>query len=658
MPPAEASITIDASRKIGQISPLVFGHFIEHVRDHIEALWAEFLSNRAFAVDSPNTPGLPQPWTPVGAPMSAFACGILSPGERGLPRGVRIAAQPKAAGVAQLEIAIRQGVPLRASLVAKAEGTVEGIRVRLVCPQGGPLAEATLKEIGGDWKRFSAILTPSKGSQHAEFELTFQGTGALSVAAVSLMPTNAPAGVRAEVMHMARALRPRVLRYPGGCFADTYHWRDGIGPKDGRPILPNLQWGGIEPNDFGTDEFLRVCRALRCKPLLCVNVGSGTPEEAAQWVQYCNAPADTELGALRAKNGNPEPYNVRYWEIGNEIYGDWETGHCDAKTYAQKYLEFRKAMKAADPSIEMLAVGHTDMAWNREVLSAAGSEIEHITMHFYQGTPATADSATRYKAMLAAPLKFAKLIAEMEKVIGEVCKSHKPKIAITEWNAMYTRAAERTMTPREHTLEAALFNAGLLHVFLRHCQTMSICNFSDLVNGWAGGCIRLGDFVADAADRRVEGWSGVRKDIVYGTPTFYVLEAYATHVGQHLIGSQVDVGAYSSPECGDIPAFPTVPLLDVVATLDEGATELAIFLVNRERVLDVAARFAIANFRPARIANVFVVTGDGPDDRNTPRYPDAVDMVRMHVSDVGTTFEYEIAPCSATVILLRKAEAE
>ncbi|NOZ21491.1 MAG: hypothetical protein GXP25_10435 [Planctomycetes bacterium] len=656
--PGDTSIQVDASRRLGELSPFVFGQFIEHIRDHVTAMLAEVLSNGTFATQSPRAPGLPQPWVPVNAPTSAFVSGTIPPGERGLARGVEITADSGEThtGVSQLELVVRHGVPLRVSLALRPEGGVKAVKLKMVCSQGGALAEADIRDLGSEWKVYETELIPERDSQHAEFQILFRGPGGLSVGAVSVIPANARGGIRAEVFHMARALRPRIMRYPGGCFSDTYHWRDGVGPKTARPTVINEHWGGLESNAFGTGEFIQFCRALRCEALLCVNLGTGTPEEAAQWVEYCNGGPDTGLGALRAKHGEKKPYNVKYWEIGNEIYGDWEAGHCDAKTYAERYLEFRKAMKAVDPSIQCLAVGHTDMDWNREVLATAGSEIEYLTMHFYQGAPLDADDETRAKAMLAAPKKFGEIIAETGRLIDDVCKSNRPKLAVTEWNAMYANATERPMEPREHSLEAALFNAGLLNVFIRNCNRVGICNFSDLVNGWSGGCIRVGDFLSDAKERLVEGWSGVRKDIVYGTPSYYVLQVYSTHAGQFVLGVNVDTDTYDSPELDKLPAFQKAPLVDAAATLSRDGNELVIFVVNRDPHRDAPVRFAIANFKPSCYASVYVVAGDSPSDRNTPQYPDAVEMVTMHLSDVGTQFAHELPACSLTAIVLRKAE--
>ena len=191
----------------------------------------------------------------------------------------------------------------------------------------------------------------------------------------SLVPGDAVGGVRADVEALVAALRPGVpplarrQRRPGLPL--------GVGcrPARRRPIWVNLSWKNEpEPGDIGTDEFIAFSRRMGAEPSITVNIeGRGaTAEEAAAWVEYCNGPATSKYGALRAANGHPEPYGVKYWELGNEIWGDWVRGHTDAATYARNYVRYQQAMRAVDPSIEFIAVGDNDMAWNRTVLRTAG----------------------------------------------------------------------------------------------------------------------------------------------------------------------------------------------------------------------------------------------------------------------------------------------
>ena len=208
-------------------------------------------------------------------------------------------------------------------------------------------------------------------------------------------------GVRPELVEAIRAIHPALIRYPGGCFADGYHWQDGIGPRASRPLRANRAWGKLGPqagppedNHFGTDEFLQLCAAVGAEPMLTVNVGSGTAQEAADWVEYANGSASTRWGAEREKNGHAAPYGVKYWFIGNEIFGIYETGHLMPEQYVKVFREYARAMRAVDPSIKLIAVGNhfsrskaSKMDINRQVIEGTAGEIDYLSVHQYVHPP-------------------------------------------------------------------------------------------------------------------------------------------------------------------------------------------------------------------------------------------------------------------------------
>ncbi len=170
-----------------------------------------------------------------------------------------------------------------------------------------------------------------------------------------------------DVIRFYRESHLPIMRWPGGNFVSGYHWKDGVGNLYERRTLVNPAWGGLEYNLFGTDEFVSLCRAIGCQPMICVNAGEGSPREAASWVEYCNGSKETRMGRLRAENGHPEPYGIKYWEVGNELYGRWQIGWTTPPGYADRYDQFYDAMKRADPSIEVLACGdktYQEGQWN------------------------------------------------------------------------------------------------------------------------------------------------------------------------------------------------------------------------------------------------------------------------------------------------------
>jgi alpha-N-arabinofuranosidase len=193
-------------------------------------------------------------------------------------------------------------------------------------------------------------------------------------------------GNRKDVLEAARRLHVTQLRWPGGNFGSGYHWQDGIGSRDARPARYDLAWFERESNRFGTDEFISTCRKLGAAPYICVNVGTGNLDEASSWVEYCNRQGGTYFSDLRKKNGHPEPYGVKYWGIGNEIYGDWQIGHENVADSAKMGLQFAKVMKWQDPSIKLVACGTGDPSWDRPVLESLVNHVDYISAHHYSVT--------------------------------------------------------------------------------------------------------------------------------------------------------------------------------------------------------------------------------------------------------------------------------
>jgi len=198
-------------------------------------------------------------------------------------------------------------------------------------------------------------------------------------------------GFRRDVLQALRELAPTIIRYPGGNFLSGYHWMDGIGPKEQRPRRRELAWKSIETNQFGVDEFIEYCRELNTQPMLGVNLGTGTLDEAGALVEYCNAPRGTYYADLRARYGHPEPYGVRVWCLGNEMDGPWQIGHLEAHEYARKALETAKVMKWQDASIQLVLCGSSGATmptfpeWDRIALEECWEQVDYLSLHQYVG---------------------------------------------------------------------------------------------------------------------------------------------------------------------------------------------------------------------------------------------------------------------------------
>jgi len=209
------------------------------------------------------------------------------------------------------------------------------------------------------YTKFPLRFTAGRDSQDGSLEIIGTGRGSFHIGVVSLMPADNVEGFRPDMIALLKGLDSGIYRWPGGNFASGYDWRDGIGDRDRRPPRYDYAWRTVEYNDVGTDEYMTLCRLLGIDPYICVNAGFGDAHSAAEWVEYCNGPAGTPMGKLRAANGHPAPYGVKWWGIGNEMYGQWQLGHMYIDQYVIKHNLFAQAMRKVDPTIELVASGAT-----------------------------------------------------------------------------------------------------------------------------------------------------------------------------------------------------------------------------------------------------------------------------------------------------------
>ncbi len=301
-------------------------------------------------------------------------------------------------------------------------------------------------------------------------------------------------GLRQDVLDQLRRLAMTAMRYPGGNFASGYHWQDGVGPRQARPTVRELAWQSIETNHFGTDEFIALCRKMGWTPMLTVNLGTGSPEEARNWVEYCNSPCGTRYADLRAANGNGEPHAVKLWCLGNEMDGAWQLGHVPAREYAIRAQQAAKMMKDTDPSIELVAAGSCSpampsyMEWDREVLDYLGDAADYVSLHRYVGN--AADDTPAYLAVTA---DIDRQIQQMDAACRFVqAKGRRRKrawLCFDEWNVWYKNHQTNgagTFAPHLieeiYNLEDALVVAGFLQSFLRHADVLKIANLAQIVN--------------------------------------------------------------------------------------------------------------------------------------------------------------------------------
>ena len=301
-------------------------------------------------------------------------------------------------------------------------------------------------------------------------------------------------GFRTDVMRALGELQMTIMRYPGGNFASGYHWEDGVGPQEQRPTVRELAWQSIETNAFGTDEFLKLCGKMGWEPMLAVNLGTGSPEEARNWVEYCNSESGTKYADQRGKNGVKEPHGVKYWCLGNEMDGPWQLGHVPAKEYAIRAQQAAKMMKDCDRSIEMVACGSSGTGittfpeWDREVLEYIGTLAPYVSLHKYVGNPN--DDPFEYFATGTKVDRQIETIDSTCRYVQAVNRSNRRHyLCFDEWNVWYkdmTMDGAGKVAPalieEDYNFEDALVVGQFLNSFIRHADVVKIANIAQVVN--------------------------------------------------------------------------------------------------------------------------------------------------------------------------------
>jgi alpha-N-arabinofuranosidase len=288
-------------------------------------------------------------------------------------------------------------------------------------------------------------------------------------------------GFRTDTLALLKDLQVRVLRWPGGNFVSNYHWQDGVGPKDARPVRSDLAWGGVEPNRFGTDEFMAYCAALGAEPYICLNMGTGTLEEALAWIEYCNSSRATYWTEQRRLNGRDEPYGVMWWGLGNEMWGEWQVGSMSASEYVREASRWAKAIKLLDPGAKLVSCGWNGWDdWDREVIDGMAGLVDLHSLHIYTGSDdywtnvLQVHQAERAIGCSAALIQRAAYLQKLDRW---------PRIAYDEWNVWF-RTSDGTLEER-YSMADALAVATYLNIFVRNCSWVQMANLAQLVNAIA-----------------------------------------------------------------------------------------------------------------------------------------------------------------------------
>ncbi len=436
-------------------------------------------------------------------------------------------------------------------------------------------------------------------------------------------------GFRNDVIKATKALGVSIVRWPGGNFSSGYHWMDGIGPLSGRPRRKDLAWGDIETNKVGTDEFLKFARASGVTPYICVNLGTGTWDEARNWVEYCNAPAGLFFSDLRAKNGHREPYGVKYWGLGNEMDGSWQMGHRDADSYSKFALEAAKLMKWSDDSIKLIASGSSDYGdgwinWNRTILTNMHDAIDYISLHHYSG-----NYHNDYYQFMNSTLFVESVIRITEGLINEVrtrFSMQKPiYIAFDEYNVWY-RAGSAEKLEEHYNMEDALVVALYLNTFIRHANVVKMANLAQLVNVIAPMMIT--------------------DDKLWVQTIYFPLQLFENNCKGYAIDALVQSDTYDTKDNKQ------VPYLDVSSSFDETTRLITINVINKNESKPIRTSIINQSGHLEDDATVYELNSQSVKDENSA----GNEKIRTNQQELkinGDNFDYTFPPHSFTMIKLR-----
>lgn len=454
-------------------------------------------------------------------------------------------------------------------------------------------------------------------------------------------------GFRTDVIEAVRGLNISLLRYPGGNFVSNYHWKDGVGPE--RPDRMELAWNRLEPNTFGTNEFMQFLDEVGgdIEPYFAVNLGTGTITEAQQWVEYTNVESGPYYAELRREHGHPEPYDIKYWSLGNEMDGFWQIGHLNATDYAKKAREAAKVMRLTDPSIKLVAAGASNfrpdadpMHWNRIVLEELRDVVDYIALHIYVGNP-----EDNYYNFMATPHVMEERTELVEGLIDIVMqdaeRGDRPPIRIAwdEWNVWYRARAGEDMSghralEERYNLEDALVIAGFLNGFIRQADVVKMANLAQLTNVIAPIFTSEDDLF---------------KQTIYYPLALYAEHAYGTSLDVDVDGETYDTETFFVGLGESQTQQDDVPYLDVSAMYQEDG-EVVIGVVNRHKDEAITADLISQTGRFEGPFDVYEINGPNVKARNDFDQTLVQTEEQPDVKARGEQFSYTFPAHSVTLL--------
>lgn len=443
-------------------------------------------------------------------------------------------------------------------------------------------------------------------------------------------------GIRLDTVEALKKLELPVLRWPGGCFADNYHWMDGIGPRHQRPRRINIWWDQVDTNQFGTDEFMRFCRMIGTEPYICLNVGSGTVEEARSWVEYCNSIQHTTLVKQRRQNGSHEPYQVKFWGIGNE---NWVCGgNMRVEYYADLYRRYATYVRrCGGEDLKLIACGsHQNIPeWDEQFLTAMKDKlplVDYIALHIYSGNKSSdiEFSNDDYNQLIEE-------INTMDKNIERACGlaraystyGHPIGVILDEWGTWYKQATVESWLYQQNTMRDAIFTAASFHCFHKHGQKLFMTNMAQTINVLQSLILTRG------------------KEMIV-TPTYHVYQMLKPHQDGDLLFSKVrNVPILKSSEEIERPA------VSVSATRSVENNEIFLSIVNLDLKNEFSATIKVNGCENLEVLEIVCLKSDDIHDYNSFEEPDKVMLQTVGLTEQSDLNELNIPPHSIVTVRMR-----
>ncbi|MGA2070462.1 MAG: beta-L-arabinofuranosidase domain-containing protein [Sedimentisphaerales bacterium] len=590
---APMKIEIDTSKTREPISKYIYGQFIEHLgRCIYGGIWAEMLEDRKFfypITDEYKPWGTDKdprwnageykylkgsPWKVIG-PAGTVTIDTNNPYVGSHTPVIHLTGDSNETGISQEGLAIVKDKGYTGRIILAGDTFAGPVIVRIV-PDKGNAINIDVGRISPEFKPHLFAFTAPESSDNVRIEIVGTGKGMFKIGTLSLMPADNIKGWRSDVVALLKELDSPIYRWPGGNFVSGYNWRDGIGERDKRPPRKNPAWKGIEHDDVGIHEFMDLMEIIGAEPYVALNTGKGTMEEAAAEVEYFNSSTDTPMGKLRAQNGHLEPYNAKWWAVGNEMYGNWQIGYMPLEQYVKKHNQIAEAIWKVDPNAKLVGVGSVGK-WSEMMLKVCSGYMNLLSEHIYckeikDVTKHTKQLANEIKRVADAHRKYRRDINEIaDKDI---------RIAMDEWNYWYGNYIYGELGT-QYFLKDALGVATGLHEYFRNSDIYFMANYAQTVN--VIGAIKTSR-TASTLDT-----------------TGVTLKLYRQHFGQ--IPVEV-TGSNIAP-------------LDVVAALKNDRKAITIAVVNptdKQRELPIELK----GVKAADIGKLWVISGTDPLACNVP----------------------------------------